>query len=116
MRDYCQVRADGAIDREIVDEALKLEGVDEIGLTDLDRRFLETIIRYYKGGPVGLEAIAATLQEETDTLVDTVEPYLLKIGFVISIRRPNGRKATELAYRHFDLSFPHGQEKQLSLG
>jgi len=114
VRDYCQVRAEGVIDREIVDEALKLEGVDEIGLTDLDRWFLETIIRYYKGGPVGLEAIAATLQEETDTLVDTVEPYLLKIGFVI--RKPNGRKATELAYRHFGLSFPHGPEKQLSLG
>jgi Holliday junction DNA helicase RuvB len=114
VRDYCQVRAEGVIYRQVVDEALKLEGVDEIGLTDLDRRFLETIIRYYKGGPVGLEAIAATLQEETDTLVDMVEPFLLKIGFVI--RRPNGRKATELAYRHFDLSFPHGSEKQLSFG
>ena len=114
VRDYCQVRANGMIDRKISDEALKLEGVDEIGLTDLDRRFLETIIRYYKGGPVGLEAIAATLQEETDTLVDMVEPYLLKIGFVI--RRPNGRKATELAYRHFGLSFPHDSEKQLSFG
>jgi Holliday junction DNA helicase RuvB len=114
VRDYCQVRAEGVIHRKVVDEALKLEGVDEIGLTDLDRRFLETIIRYYKGGPVGLEAIAATLQEETDTLVDMVEPYLLKIGFVI--RRPNGRKATELAYRHFGLSFPRGSEKQLSFG
>jgi len=114
VRDYCQVRAEGVIYRKVVDDALKLEGVDEIGLTDLDRRFLETIIRYYKGGPVGLEAIAATLQEETDTLVDMVEPYLLKIGFVI--RRPSGRKATELAYRHFGLSFPHGSEKQLSFG
>jgi len=114
VRDYCQVRAEGVIHTKVVDEALKLEGVDEIGLTDLDRWFLETIIRYYKGGPVGLEAIAATLQEETDTLVDMVEPYLLKIGFVI--RRPNGRKATELAYRHFGLSFPHGSEKQLSFG
>jgi len=114
VRDYCQVRAEGIIDKEVVDEALKLEGVDEIGLTDLDRQFLETIIRYYRGGPVGLEAIAATLQEETDTLVDMVEPFLLKIGFVI--RRPNGRKATELAYRHFGLSFPHDSEKQLSFG
>jgi Holliday junction DNA helicase RuvB len=114
VRDYCQVRANGMIDRKISDEALKLEGVDEIGLTDLDRWFLETIIRYYKGGPVGLEAIAATLQEETDTLVDMIEPYLLKIGFVI--RRPNGRKATELAYRHFGLSFPDDSEKQLSFG
>jgi Holliday junction DNA helicase RuvB len=114
VRDYCQVRGAGIIDREVVDEALKLEGVDEIGLTDLDRRFLETIIRYYKGGPVGLEAIAATLQEETDTLVDMVEPYLLKIGFVI--RRQNGRKATELAYGHFGLSSPQDSGKQLSFG
>ena len=114
VRDYCQVRADGMIDKRVVDEGLKLEGVDEIGLTNLDRRFLETIIHYYKGGPVGLEAIAATLQEEADTLVDMVEPYLLKIGFVI--RKPNGRKATDLAYRHFGLSFPHGPEKQLSFG
>jgi Holliday junction DNA helicase RuvB len=114
VRDYCQVRADGMIDKRVVDEGLKLEGVDEIGLTNLDRRFLETIIHYYKGGPVGLEAIAATLQEEGDTLVDMVEPYLLKTGFVI--RKPNGRKATDLAYRHFGLSFPHGPEKQLSFG
>lgn len=114
VRDYCQVRADGMIDKRVVDEGLRLEGVDEIGLTNLDRRFLETIIHYYKGGPVGLEAIAATLQEEADTLVDMVEPYLLKIGFVI--RKPNGRKATDLAYRHFGLSFPHGPEKQLSFG
>ena len=114
VRDYCQVRAEGMINQKVVDEALKLEGVDEIGLTDLDRRFLETIIRFYKGGPVGLEAIASTVQEEADTLVDMVEPYLLKIGFVI--RRPNGRMATELAYRHFGLSFPHGPEKQLSFG
>lgn len=114
VRDYCQVRADGMIDKRVVDEGLRLEGVDEIGLTNLDRRFLETIIHYYRGGPVGLEAIAATLQEEADTLVDMVEPYLLKTGFVI--RKPNGRKATDLAYRHFGLSFPHGPEKQLSFG
>jgi Holliday junction DNA helicase RuvB len=98
VRDYTQVRADGIISRETVGAALLLEGVDEIGLTDLDRRYLKTIIQFYKGGPVGIEAIAATLQEETDTLVDIVEPYLLKIGIIM--RTSSGRKASEGAYRH----------------
>jgi holliday junction DNA helicase RuvB len=103
VRDFAEIRGEGKIDRKIADEALKLEGVDETGLTSLDRRFLETVIRYYKGGPVGLEAIAATLQEEADTLVDMIEPFLLKIGFVA--RMQNGRKATELAYKHFGLPY-----------
>ncbi len=104
VRDFAEIRGEGKIDKGIADEALLLEGVDEIGLTSLDRRFLETIIRYYKGGPVGVEAIAATLQEEADTLVDMIEPFLLKIGFVA--RMQNGRKATDLAYQHFDIPFP----------
>lgn len=112
VRDYAEVRGEGKITREIADEALRLEGVDEIGLTGLDRRFLETIIRYYNGGPVGLEAIAATLQEETDTLVDMIEPFLLKIGFLA--RMQNGRKATEYAYKHFGIPYPESK-KQLSL-
>ena len=93
-------------------EALLLEGVDEIGLTSLDRRFLETIIRYYRGGPVGLEAIAATLQEESDTLVDMIEPFLLKIGFIA--RMQNGRRATESAYQHFGLPYQEGGGRQLA--
>ena len=72
--------------------------MDEKGLTVLDRRFLKTIIDFYHGGPVGIEAIAATLQEETDTLVDVVEPYLLSIGFIM--RTSSGRKASEAAYTH----------------
>jgi Holliday junction DNA helicase RuvB len=112
VRDFAEVRGQGRIDKVIANEALRLEGVDGIGLTGLDRRFLETIIRYYRGGPVGLEAIAATLQEETDTLVDMVEPFLLKIGFVA--RMQNGRRATELAYQHFGLPFPEGG-RQLTL-
>jgi Holliday junction DNA helicase RuvB len=112
VRDFAEIRGQGKIDKTIADAALRLEGVDEIGLTSLDRRFLETIIRYYKGGPVGLEAIAATLQEEADTLVDMIEPFLLKIGFVA--RMQNGRRATELAYQHFGISYP-GSERQLSL-
>lgn len=112
VRDYAETRGEGKITREITDEALRLEGVDQMGLTSLDRRFLETIIRHYKGGPVGLEAIAATLQEEADTLVDMVEPFLLKIGFVA--RMQNGRKATELAYEHFGIAY-HESGRQLSL-
>jgi Holliday junction DNA helicase RuvB len=112
VRDFAEIRGQGRINKPIADEALQLEGVDEIGLTGLDRRFLETIIRYYKGGPVGLEAIAATLQEEADTLVDMIEPFLLKIGFVA--RMQNGRKATELAYQHFGLPYAENG-RQLSL-
>lgn len=102
VRDYAQVRADGRVDAQTVEAALALEGVDEKGLTRLDCRYLKTIIDYYHGGPVGIEAIAATLQEESDTLVDVVEPYLLKIGLVI--RTSSGRKATEQAYRHLGYS------------
>jgi len=103
VRDYSQVRADGIITKKTVEAALSLEGVDEKGLTDLDRRYLKTIIDFYKGGPVGIEAIAATLQEETDTLVDVIEPFLLKIGLVT--RTSSGRKASEEAYKHLGLSF-----------
>jgi Holliday junction DNA helicase RuvB len=98
VRDFSQVRADGVITRPTVSAALELEGIDEKGLTDLDRRYLKTIIEYYRGGPVGIEAIAATLQEESDTLVDIVEPYLLKIGFLT--RTSSGRKASETAFGH----------------
>ncbi len=102
VRDYAQVKRNGIINEEIVKEALYLEGIDDKGLTDLDRRYLETIIRFYKGGPVGIEAIAATIQEEPDTLVDIVEPYLLNSGYII--RTPSGRKALPSAYIHLDLA------------
>ncbi len=102
VRDYAQVRADGVIIKRTVAEALSLEGVDEKGLTNFDRRYLQTIIEFYKGGPVGIEAIAATLQEEADTLVDVVEPYLLKIG--MATRTSSGRKASDTAYRHLGYS------------
>ncbi|MFP4226190.1 MAG: Holliday junction branch migration DNA helicase RuvB, partial [Desulfobacterales bacterium] len=102
VRDYAQVKADGRITIEAVEGALGLEGVDEMGLTPLDRRYLNTIIQYYKGGPVGIDAVAATLQEETDTLVDVVEPFLLKTGLIL--RTSTGRKASELAYQHLGIS------------
>ncbi len=98
VRDYSQVRCDGTITGASIDAALKLEGVDAKGLTGLDRSYLSTIIDYYDGGPVGIEAIGATLQEETDTLVDLVEPFLLAEGFVQ--RTSSGRKATPAAYHH----------------
>jgi len=108
VREYAQVRADGRINGETVEAALSLEGVDKMGLTTLDHRYLKTIIDYYHGGPVGIEAIAATLQEETDTLVDVVEPYLLKSGLIV--RTSSGRKASERAYKHLGFR-GRGQKK-----
>jgi Holliday junction DNA helicase RuvB len=101
VRDYAQVRAQGKITREVTMEALALEGIDESGLGSMDRKLLKTIILNYKGGPVGIEALASTLQIETDVLLDVVEPYLLKTGFII--RTSHGRKATEKAYSHLDI-------------
>lgn len=102
VRDYAQVKGDGFITRDMVESALALEGVDIAGLTRLDHKYLRTIIEFYNGGPVGIDAIAATLQEETDTLVDVVEPYLLKTGFVV--RTASGRRASEAAYKHLGYS------------
>jgi len=102
VRDYAQVRGDGTITRRTVEASLALEGVDSIGLTNLDRQYLKTIVHYYNSGPVGIEAIAATLQEETDTLVDVVEPYLLKIGFLI--RTSAGRKVSDPACKHLGVA------------
>ncbi|MBC5815924.1 MAG: Holliday junction branch migration DNA helicase RuvB [Candidatus Eremiobacteraeota bacterium] len=99
VRDYAEVRAAGHITREVADEALRREGVDELGLDKLDRAYLNTIISHYGGGPVGMAAIAATLTEDAETLEDVVEPYLLKEGFVV--RTASGRKATPAAYEHF---------------
>ena len=114
VRDYASVKAEGAIDKKVADAALRMQGVDAQGLDDLDRRFLRAIIDYYKGGPVGIEAMAATLNEETDTLVDVVEPYLLKIGFVL--RTPAGRRASVAAYRHFKLKAPEAAEQPTLFG
>lgn len=106
VRDYAEVKATGAINLQVARHALKLEGVDEHGLDDLDRNFLSTIIRLYKGGPVGVEALSATLNEEVDTLVDMVEPYLLQQGFISRTR--TGRRANEPAYKHLNLPLPGG--------
>ena len=107
-RDWAQVKGDGRLTGQTVEAALKLEGIDQLGLDDLDRRFLHTIIDVYKGGPVGIEAVAATLGEETDTLVDVVEPFLLQIGLLARTRR--GREVTARAYDHLGLQQPAAGE------
>lgn len=104
VRDYAQVEGTGVITRAAADAALKLEGIDELGLDRLDRRLLRVIIDIYHGGPVGIEALAATVSEEPSTLVEVVEPYLLQIGFLA--RTPTGRKATFRAYQHLGVTPP----------
>jgi Holliday junction DNA helicase RuvB len=104
VRDYAEVRAGGTITQAVADEALRREGVDARGLDRLDRAFLRTIAEQYRGGPVGIGAIAATLTEDTETLEDVVEPFLLKIGFVV--RTASGRKVTAEAYEHLHIAPP----------
>ena len=112
VRDYAQVRADGTVTAGVAKEALDLLQVDPLGLDDLDRRVLKTIIEKYHGGPVGLNTIAASISEEQDTLMDVVEPYLLQLGFID--RTPQGRIATPAAYGHLGLPYePEGQERLL---
>ncbi len=101
VRDFAEVRADGRISLAVADDALRREGVDALGLDRLDRAFLETLIRQYRGGPAGIAAIAASLTEDAETLEDVVEPYLLKAGFVM--RTASGRRATAAAYAHLGL-------------
>ena len=113
VRDYAQVRGDGNITREIADKALIMLEIDELGLDNIDRRMLETIIKFYDGGPVGLETLAATVGEEAVTIEDVCEPYLIQIGFLT--RTPRGRCATKLAYEHLGLSCS-GLSEQTSLG
>ncbi|MBD3401780.1 Holliday junction branch migration DNA helicase RuvB [candidate division GN15 bacterium] len=101
VRDYATVKGDGRLTVAMAEKALDVEGVDSAGLDDLDRKLLKIVIEYYKGGPVGIEALGATLNEEVDTLVDMVEPYLLKIGFIQRTKR--GRMASSEAARHLGL-------------
>lgn len=98
VRDFAQVRGDGTITPGTVSEALKLEGVDELGLDELDRAYLRVIAKVYEGGPVGLEAVAATLGEDSQTIEDVVEPYLLQLGFLARTRR--GRQLTAAGAAH----------------
>jgi Holliday junction DNA helicase RuvB len=111
VRDYAAVKGDGMVNAEIAGVALDAEGVDSAGLDPLDRKLLEVIVEYYKGGPVGIEALGATLSEEVDTLVDMVEPYLLKIGFVQRTKR--GRVASPAAAEHLGLRLSTGHQQNL---
>jgi len=112
VRDFAQVRADGSISERVAKEALDLLQVDPLGLDDVDRRVLKTIIEKYDGGPVGLNTIAASISEEQDTIMDVVEPYLLQLGFLD--RTPQGRVATQSAYEHLGYAFKReGQERLL---
>jgi Holliday junction DNA helicase RuvB len=103
VRDYAQVKGKGKLTTIIADLALKLEGVDHLGLDNLDRKFLRTLIDTYDGGPAGVEALAATLGEARDTLEDVVEPFLLRIGLLARTRQ--GRLATRAAYEHLGLKY-----------
>ena len=98
VRYYAQVKGTGVLSKDIVEKGLKMEQIDPLGLDELDRSFLRALIRVYEGGPAGIEAIAATLGEERDTLEDVVEPYLLQIGFVRRTKR--GREVTPQARAH----------------
>jgi Holliday junction DNA helicase RuvB len=112
VRDYAQVRADGKITLDIAKEALDLLQVDPLGLDDIDRRVLKTIIQKYGGGPVGLNTIAASISEEQDTIMDVVEPYLLQLGFLD--RTAQGRIATKSAYQHLKMEWKEeGQQRLL---
>jgi Holliday junction DNA helicase RuvB len=114
VRDYAQVKGDGRIVGKIVDQALALEGVDALGLDELDRSFLTSIGTTYRGGPVGLETIAATMNEDAGTLEDVVEPYLLQVGFLARTRR--GRALTKAACDHLGLPFrPADEARQTDL-
>lgn len=103
VRDYAQVKGSGVLSTDIVENALKMEQIDPLGLDELDRAFLRALVNVYDGGPAGIEAIAATLGEERDTLEDVVEPYLLQIGFVRRTKR--GREVTKQACEHLGLKY-----------
>ena len=108
VRDFAQVRADGVITKEVADMALSRLEVDKHGLDSLDRKMLRSIIEFYGGGPVGLETLAATINEEAVTLEDVYEPYLLQQGFLT--RTPRGRCVTKKAYEHLGIKFLGQQE------
>lgn len=103
VRDFAQVKAGGVITKQVADEALTRLEVDHMGLDSLDRRMLKSIIAFYNGGPVGLETLAATINEEAITLEDVYEPYLLQQGFIT--RTPRGRCVTRKAYEHLGIEF-----------
>ena len=111
VRDYAQVKGNGQIDREIANIALTEMEIDTLGLDSLDRKMLKSIIDYYNGGPVGLDTLAATINEESVTLEDVYEPYLLQIGMLTRTQR--GRCVTQKAYQHLGIEFNGQQQMEL---
>lgn len=113
VRDFAQVRAAGGITQSVADAALTELEVDELGLDSIDRRMLRAIMEFYGGGPVGLDTLAATINEDTVTLEDMYEPYLMQQGFLT--RTPRGRCVTQKAYEHLGIPVPHGEDAQQKL-
>ncbi len=107
VRDFAQVKADGTVTGQIADDALNLLKVDKEGFDVMDRRLLMTIMDNFSGGPVGLDALAASISEERDTIEDVIEPYLIQQGYIM--RTPRGRIATARSYEHFGLPVPREQ-------
>jgi Holliday junction DNA helicase RuvB len=112
VRDYAQVRADNHINREVADKALEMLEIDRYGLDEMDKRILGTILHKFSGGPVGLSNISVSVGEETDTIEDVYEPYLIQEGYLA--RTPKGRVVTPLCYERFGLKAP-GQSNELGL-
>lgn len=110
VRDFAQVISDGVITKEIADHALQRLEIDHLGLDAMDKRMLLAVIEHYNGGPVGLDTLAATIGEDSDTIEDVYEPYLMQIGFIN--RTPRGRIVTKLAYDHFGIAY--GEQSQPS--
>ena len=109
VRDYAEVKADGVIDKKVSKSALSLFEVDSMGLDNLDRQILETIITKFDGGPVGIETIAAAVSEDKDTIEDVYEPFLLREGLLV--KTPRGRKVTPLAFKHLNIKNPDSQSE-----
>ena len=109
VRDFAEVRHDGHISEPIADEALNLLAVDKEGLDGMDRRLINTIIENFSGGPVGLDALAASISEEKGTIEDVIEPYLIQQGYLV--RTPRGRAVTDKTYRHLGLGAPKELEQ-----
>lgn len=103
VRDYAQVLGEGVINKQIADKTLQIMEIDELGLDNIDRKIMLSIINKFSGGPVGLDTLAATISEDSSTIEDVYEPYLLQLGFIS--RTPRGRVALEPAYKHFDIPF-----------
>lgn len=111
VRDFAQVKGDGYINAQLAREALAMLEVDDLGLEPIDRQIIRAIIEKFDGGPVGLQALAATVNEETDTIEDVYEPYLMQLGFIN--RTPRGRTATRLAFERFGFKYPEDSQNRL---